>query len=1353
MKTKTIRILAIVLVALMCLSLLPLAAFAAEPEAPAEETPGEAPGEGAGGPDADPTPGLDLDLNEDGADVFDDEEGDLTGNDAISGQVEVGEWDPVPGGGEYFQPLYEAYPGTELGYCYEGTGNGSVQVQWLRGGAEIPGATGGRYTAATDDVGSDISCVFSISDCSGSLTSVNSIRILAPALSGSVRVGHYVPNEETNENEFVDLASADVGKTITALPQLDNASGTPSYQWLRDGTYEIPGATEISYTLTADDAGCDLSCVVTYSGNSGYVESAAVAGPPLPALTGDIKITPETPKTGDTLVATVRNSNNTGTLTFEWRRDGEVIEGVSGDSYVTTADDAGKIFTCKATSSRETGEIGCVQGVTVTAPKTVTVTLEIVEGHGTVTRDGAAVTSGEIVLTEGQQPILLTVTAENGYVCEVGTKKVGQSEYQGNLPLKGSSYGLAWPADGADYSVRLRFVPSSAGFVFEEVSDQDAIIKIEALAQDGGVTKYSYTDVTPCWDNDPSRPMSADEIAAQGGVSFPLGLPQDTDTQDYTFTVYHYKNGVWTAIPASQVVVHDGDPGNLEVKNYMDFSPFAVLANEKPATGTITIYRTSDKDGEKNIVEPVLGEEYTLIAYHFNDGDFSDFNTKPDGSGTAWKAGDKVTLTAEKPSLELYVVIPFTGTVELSGDPYVGETLTAMLIDDNNTGTLSYQWMRDGAAIKMATASTYTLVKADLGKKITCVVASSVETGSLTSNEVTVLSPVSITVTFSGGSVSFDGKALASGDVITVPIGASASFTFDPDAAVTSVKQDGKEVGKQDGYAFEKDGTLDVTFAVVTLGGKQILDQEVTTAVTGIPEGKTPVYQWTRAGAAIEGAAGASYTLTDADAGKEIRCVVTDAAKSFTAQSEAFTPAARPAAPTGVRVEQHIVNDTDETKGGHVGRVAGLNGTMQVATNPDGPWTNVPASAASFTSKVPIIYYIRYKATDTAPSSAAASVELKHFVTAVTASGGSAETGYKYSITLSEKLRDGTLIDPTADPGEDMPFLIPYPSGLSKNSHNLTLVHDTDGKTVSITQQDNGILGKCASFSPFTLNVGSVHDLTGTLTITGDPYVGEPLTAVLTDTNNTGTLSYVWLRDGATISGATSAVYTPTDADVGKKISCRVTSSSNPGNVVSGAVTVQATQITQTQDLINDGEYSLARIVGVSTDMEYSLDGGAWTAVDALPFEVSLPGVYRFRTKGGTEVLGSVNVTAYYSLLVEVGGSGGTVSAIGTGTKPLAGWENCWLVPKGGTTTLTFTPYYTTHTVTYLTVDGQSVTRSRTIQFKNVAKAHTIVVTFGSSSSSPRTGDASNLGLWSAMALTSLAALGTLLFLQKKRRA
>lgn len=794
-------------------------------------------------------------------------------------------------------------------------------------------------------------------------------------------------------------------------------------------------------------------------------------------------------------------------------------------------------------------------------------------------------------------------------------------------------------------------------------------------------------------------------------------------------------------------------------------------------TGIVRIYKTEDntETGEKMVIEPELGKECTLPECGFTrEGcTFTGYNTAADGSGTAYKVGDPYTLTEENPTLELYaqwqenapetVTVTFdpnggdgtmepqtmekgketaltenaftfeghsfegwataadgakvyadkekvtldaditlyavwkeaaaalTGTVTLSGDAVVGETLTAMVSDTNNTGTLSYQWQRDGKDIEGATASTYELTDDDTEKAISCVVTSDKETGSIASEAVTVqkASPVK-----------------------------------------------------------------------VTLGGKAILDQTLTTSVTGVPEGKTPVYRWTRDGEDIEGADKASYTLTDADAGKAIRCVVTDAEKSFTAVSDPVTPAARPAAPTGVTVQQHITNDADAALGGHIGRITGLNSTMQVAVSAEGPWSTVPSTSGSFTTKNPYTYYIRYKATDSAPASQPLTLEVKNFVTAVKALSSTEAKKYKYDITLSEKDRQGVLTPATTDPGEAVAFLIPYPTGVSRNSNYLTLVHDTDGKNIEITQQDNGILGKSESFSTFTLTVGDMAPLTGTVSITGDPYVGETLTAELKDTNNTGVLSYQWTRDGVNIAGATATKYALTNDDLGKKIACVVTSSVQPGSVKSAELTVQATAIKVTQLLINDGDPEIpisqpARIIGVTTDMEFSLNGGAWMPVDAVPFDVTLPGTYTFRDKTTKAEVGSAKVTAYYTIWVSIKGTGGTVTARATGGTLIPYPEvdeNTWLIEQGDTVTLTFLPYRTTHTVTYLTVDGTAVTRSKTLQLRGVQKPHVIVVTFGDSRSSPRTGDTSNLGLWTALGMTSLAALAAIFVLQKRRR-
>lgn len=82
---------------------------------------------------------------------------------------------------------------------------------------------------------------------------------------------------------------------------------------------------------------------------------------------------------------------------------------------------------------------------------------------------------------------------------------------------------------------------------------------------------------------------------------------------------------------------------------------------------------------------------------------------------------------------------PFTGTVTISGTTTFGEDLTASVTGSNNTGTLGYQWKRDDVNIDGATASTYTLVEADIATSISVEVTSSVETGSISSSGTTAI--------------------------------------------------------------------------------------------------------------------------------------------------------------------------------------------------------------------------------------------------------------------------------------------------------------------------------------------------------------------------------------------------------------------------------------------------------------------------------------------------------------------------------------------------------------------------------------------------------------------------------------
>lgn len=124
----------------------------------------------------------------------------------------------------------------------------------------------------------------------------------------------------------------------------------------------------------------------------------------------------------------------------------------------------------------------------------------------------------------------------------------------------------------------------------------------------------------------------------------------------------------------------------------------------------------------------------------------------------------------------------------------------------------------------------------------------------------------------------------------------------------------------------------------------------------------------------------------------------------------------------------------------------------------------------------------------------------------------------------------------------------------------------------------------------------AVVALTGTVTISGTLKCNEQLTANVSNTNNTGTLSYQWKRGEANIG--TGSTYTTVEADIGHTLTCVVTSSVESG-YVSGSTTAviakaggpSAPVITFSFDGVNQN-----KLVGADTTMQYSLDGGlSWT--------------------------------------------------------------------------------------------------------------------------------------------------------------
>jgi hypothetical protein len=251
----------------------------------------------------------------------------------------------------------------------------------------ISGATDSTYTLADDDVDHRIRVVVTASNVAGraEATSPATARVTgaprnvtAPSISGDARDA----------------------STLTAGPG-DWRGSQPiayAYHWQRCDAQgadcqAIPGATEPTYQLTADDVGHRIVLEVRATNRDGEATVSSPATPAVaavpptntepPAITG-------TPRDGRTLTADRGAWTGTPTITYayEWQRcrdDGSRCENIDGGTeatYTLTSRDAGHAIRVRVTATNDAGP------ASATSAATAVVAANPPASHGPPTVDG-----------------------------------------------------------------------------------------------------------------------------------------------------------------------------------------------------------------------------------------------------------------------------------------------------------------------------------------------------------------------------------------------------------------------------------------------------------------------------------------------------------------------------------------------------------------------------------------------------------------------------------------------------------------------------------------------------------------------------------------------------------------------------------------------------------------------------------------------------------------------------------------------------------------------------------------------------------------------------------------------------
>ena len=168
----------------------------------------------------------------------------------------------------------------------DGLDNAEFAYQWLRDGADIPGATGSSYTAADADEGERLKVRVAFEDDAGHTESLTS------AATGPVEAAPRANAPAEGRPEIAGTAR--VGETLTvSTSDISDADGLEDavfrYQWIR-GDRDIGGATGRTYTAANADEGERLKVRVRFTDDAGNRESVTsgstkqVAGRPLPKV-------------------------------------------------------------------------------------------------------------------------------------------------------------------------------------------------------------------------------------------------------------------------------------------------------------------------------------------------------------------------------------------------------------------------------------------------------------------------------------------------------------------------------------------------------------------------------------------------------------------------------------------------------------------------------------------------------------------------------------------------------------------------------------------------------------------------------------------------------------------------------------------------------------------------------------------------------------------------------------------------------------------------------------------------------------------------------------------------------------
>ncbi|WP_051053741.1 sunset domain-containing protein [Leucobacter salsicius] len=296
-----------------------------------------------------------------------------------------------------------------------------------------------------------------------------------------------------------------------------------------------------------------------------------------------------------------------------------------------------------------------------------------------------------------------------------------------------------------------------------------------------------------------------------------------------------------------------------------------------------------------------IGASYTLVA--------ADLGTQITVRVTGKQDGYDTATQNSKATVKIAAGVLSTKTPTVTGTVKVGMSLAANPGKWTAGTSHTYQWLRNGRAIKGAMKSSYKLVAADAATRITVKVTGK-KLGYTTVGKTSTSRNVPRVI--SGYSVSFTGTmkigyTVKAKTAAWKPAPVKVSYQWLRDGAAikgatkASYKIASADAGKR--LSLKVTGVRSGYYTEIRTSGAKAIPRRISAATPAIsgstqwgktlivktgfwgPKGVALKYQWFRNGAAVPGKTGKTYSLASADIGKSITVRVTGAKAGYASEA------------------------------------------------------------------------------------------------------------------------------------------------------------------------------------------------------------------------------------------------------------------------------------------------------------------------------------------------------------------------------------------------------------------------------------------------------------------------------------